>query len=45
MRITNLGRIAVYGYADNRPKEGAVDLPLQEQREASRRVVVSIRRY
>jgi chemotaxis protein MotB len=38
-------RLKASGYADSRPKEGLDDLPLNEQRKANRRVVVSIRRY
>ena len=38
-------RLKASGYADSRPKEGLYDLPLNEQRKANRRVVVSIRRY
>ncbi|MEC9255716.1 MAG: OmpA family protein [Pseudomonadota bacterium] len=38
-------RLKASGYADSRPKEWLDDLPLNEQRKANRRVVVSIRRY
>ena len=38
-------RLKASGYADSRPQEGLDDLPLNEQRKANRRVVVSIRRY
>lgn len=38
-------RLKASGYADSRPKEGLDDLPLNEQRKANRRVVVTIRRY
>ena len=38
-------RLKASGYADSRPKEGLDALPLNEQRKANRRVVVSIRRY
>jgi chemotaxis protein MotB len=38
-------RLKASGYADSRPKEDIAELPLKEQREANRRVVVSVRRY
>lgn len=38
-------RLKASGYADSRPKEDAAELPIKEQREANRRVVVSVRRY
>lgn len=38
-------RLKASGFADSKPKEDIEDASLSEQREANRRVVVSIRRY
>ncbi len=38
-------RLKAAGYADSRPKEGIDDLPLNQQRQGNRRVVVFVKRY
>jgi chemotaxis protein MotB len=38
-------RLKASGFADSKPKADIEDASLSEQREANRRVVVSIRRY
>ena len=38
-------RLKAAGYADSRPKEGIDNLPLNQQRQGNRRVVVFVKRY
>ena len=38
-------RLKAAGYADSRPKEGIGNLPLNQQRQGNRRVVVFVKRY
>jgi chemotaxis protein MotB len=38
-------RLKAAGYADSRPKEGINNLPLDQQRQRNRRVVVFVKRY
>lgn len=38
-------RLKAAGYADSRPKEQEQAMPIEEQRQANRRVVVFVRRY
>jgi chemotaxis protein MotB len=38
-------RLKAAGYADSRPKEGINNLPLDQQRQGNRRVVVFVKRY
>ncbi|CCK74684.1 Flagellar MotB protein [Oleispira antarctica RB-8] len=38
-------RLKAAGYADSRPKENSLNLPLNQQREDNRRVVIFVKRY
>ncbi|MBQ0732342.1 MAG: OmpA family protein [Oleispira antarctica] len=38
-------RLKAAGYADSRPKENSLNLPLNQQRENNRRVVIFVKRY
>jgi len=38
-------RLKASGFADSRPKKGSQELPLNQQREANRRVVVTVKRF
>ncbi|MEK9712425.1 MAG: OmpA family protein [Thalassolituus sp.] len=38
-------RLKASGFADSRPKKGSEELPLNQQREANRRVVVTVKRF